>query len=445
MDNTIDKKAYDEKAFKKLLVGFLKTKPQGATQTEMMVATGLSKDWVELAVRSLLNDFPARLEPNAQQELIYIFDFAEEAPAPLSKQLKKALWKGFTFFFKAWIVLMLFTYLLFYVLVLAVAISLLTRSSSVLEEVLAGLWRALKDVFRMLGKGRSGEILSDDGYLNQIFSYVFGQTRGKVDDLELEKILLQFISQNQGKIIVAEIVKLTGWSVRKAQEEAAQLLANYHGDAEVTDEGVIVYTFADLTNEKANDELVTTKSQQLVLPIWDRPIPHRKMNDNEKNTNNSIMYINAFNWVMSIVGPFILAYILFDDAEMNYLPDWFFTWTMVVPFIYSFLFWLIPTLRRPGVKAENRKIDALNEGNQLLKIIFERVTDRIYRDREVNQLKNAIVPQGQQLIHQDMGKLLDAKAIELEAESNSDAEGMYYTFEQLKLDLQAAKTIRIVN
>lgn len=444
MDNTIDKKAYDEKAFKKLLVDFLKPKPQGATQTEMMVATGLSKDWVELAIRSLLNDFPARLEPNNQHELIYIFDFTEEAPEPLLNQLKKALWKGFTFFFKAWIVLMLFTYLLFYVLVLAVAISLLTRSSSILEEVLAGLWKALKEVFRMLGKGKDGDILSNDGYLNQIFSYVFGQTRDKVDDLELEKILLQFISQNQGKIIVAEIVKLTGWSVRKAQEEAAQLLANYHGDAEVTDEGVIVYTFADLAGKKANDKVVVTKSQQGVLPIWDRPIPHRKMNDNEKDTNNSIMYINAFNWVMSIIGPFILSYILFDDAEMN-MPDWLFTWTMVVPFIYSFVFWLIPTLRRPGVKAENRKIDALNEGNQLLKVIFGRVSDRIYRDREANQLKGVIVPQGQKLIHQDMGKLLDTKAIELEAESDSDAEGMYYTFEQLKLDLQVAQTIRMTN
>ncbi|HAS41235.1 MAG TPA: hypothetical protein DCS93_12190, partial [Microscillaceae bacterium] len=72
MDNTIDRKNYDEKAFKRLLVTFLKQQPNGATQNEMVIATGLSKDWVELAVRALLNDFPARLEPNAQQELIYI-------------------------------------------------------------------------------------------------------------------------------------------------------------------------------------------------------------------------------------------------------------------------------------------------------------------------------------------------------------------------------------
>ena len=436
MDNTIDKKAYDEKAFKKILIEFLKKQPNGATQNEMMITTGLSKDWVELAVRSLLNDFPARLEPNTQQELIYIFDFSEEAATPLLKQVLDLLWKGFTFFFKVWIVLMLFTYLLFYVLVLAIGVSLLTRSSTVIEEVLAGLWKALRDVFRMLGQGKDGAVLSDNGYIHQIFSYVFGQTRGEVDDLALEKVLLSYISQNQGKIVVAEVVKLTGWSVRKAQEEAAQLLANYHGDAMVTDEGVIVYTFADLESIKPTNN--GNGIEKEVLPIWERLIPHRKMNDNDKGINNTILYINAFNWIMSIIGPFILVYIFFDEAQQQYPPDWFFTWVMVVPFCYSFLFWLIPWLRRIGVTAENRRIDAINQENQFLKPIFEQVDQRIYRDKATNQLMLI----GDKFSAQDAGKLLDKKAIELEAESNSDAQGMYYVFEQLQLDLKVAEGLR---
>lgn len=453
MDNTIDRKEYNEPVFKEILVSYLKTMPRGATQIEMVVATGLSKDWVELAVRSLLNDYPVHLEANSKHELIYVFDFdtIEEAltSAMMLKKLTKAVWAVFTFFFKAWIIAMLFTYLLFYVLVLAFSVAALTRSSAILEEVLLGVWKALGDVFRMLAKGKDGELLASDGYVHQVFSYVFGQTRHKADDLELEKILLSFISQNKGKIVVAEIVKLTGWSIRKAQEEAAQLLANYHGDAEVTDEGVIVYLFPDLESTTANTRQLTEEKShrqksgtQTILPVWQRPVPHRQMNDNDKKTNESILYVNGFNWIMSVVGPFIIAYMLFDEGDIENLPNAFYLWTLVIPFVFSFVFWLIPTLRRPGVNAENQRIDTINEESQLLGMIYERLTHKVYRNKEVSRLQTALVPVGKKLVHKDLGKLLDKKAVELEAESHSDEGGMYYTFEQLKTDVEVSARLR---
>ncbi|EAY31659.1 hypothetical protein [Microscilla marina] len=454
MDNTIDRKDYNEAEFKKLLVNFLKTKPQGATQLDMVVGTGLSKDWVDLAVRSLLDDYPAHLETNEKHELVYVFDFESReeqlTPKMMLQKAFKLAWKGFTFFFKVWIVLMLFTYLLFYVLVLAFAVAIITRNGDILGEVLGKILKALRDVFSMLMKGREGDILSDDGYIHQVFSYVFGATRQKTDDLKLEKQLLRFISQNQGKIVVAEIVKLTGWSVRQAQEEAAQLLANYHGDATVTEEGVIVYTFADFdpTVLGTNDEqevknpLIASTPHQAVLPIWKRPIPHRPMNDNDKETNNNIMYVNAFNWIMSLVAPFLILFLVSDGENIDTLPDVFYVWTTMIPFAFSFLFWLIPFMRRQAMKSENRRIDAQNEENQLLRVIFNQVDQKIYRDKEVKQLQTALVPVGKQPVHSNLGKLLDKKAIELDAESRSDEKGMYYDFEQLNTDLKVAERLR---
>ena len=90
MDNTIDRKDYDEKEFKKILTQFLKTKPQGATQLEMVVGTGLSKDWVELAGRALLDDYPAHRETNDKHELIYVFDFeAKEEPIARPRSVRR--------------------------------------------------------------------------------------------------------------------------------------------------------------------------------------------------------------------------------------------------------------------------------------------------------------------------------------------------------------------
>lgn len=445
MDNTIERKDYNEKEFKDLLVNFLKTKPQGATQLEMVVGTGLSKDWVELAVRALLDDYPAHLETNEKHELVYVFDFesrAEELTAQvILKKTLKFLWTAFTFFFKVWIVLMLFTYLLFYVLVLALAVAIITRNGEILGEAIKGIFSALADVFAMLLKGKDGDILSNDGYIHQVFSYVFGATKQKADDLKLEKRLLRFISQNQGKIVVAEIVKLTGWSVRKAQEEAAQLLANYHGDAEVTDEGVIVYTFADFDPKLLGSNSEAT-SHQAVLPVWSHIIPPRLMNDNDKKTNANIMYVNAFNWAMSLAFPFLLMYLMSDGGDMSILPDAIFLWGTVIPFAFSFLFWLIPFMRRQAIRSENRSIDAKNEEHQLLKVIFSQLDQKMYRDKEAKQLQTALVPAGGQPVHPHLDKLLDKKAIELEAESHSDEGGMYYSFEQLNTDLKVAQRLR---
>ena len=79
---------------------------------------------------------------------------------------------------------------------------------------------------------------------------------------------------------------------------------------------------------------------------------------------------------------------------------------------------------------------------QLLKIIFSQLDQKVYRDKEVKQLRTALVPAGAQPVHAHLDKLLDKKAIELEAESYSDEGGMYYAFEQLHTDLKVAQRLR---
>ncbi|WP_299462901.1 hypothetical protein [uncultured Microscilla sp.] len=534
MDNTINRKDYDEKAFKKLLVNFLKTKPQGATQLEMVVGTGLSKDWVELAVRALLDDYPAHLETNEKHELIYVFDFDAKEESltflQVANKVLRGIWKGFIVFFKVWTLLMYCTYFLVNAIILIlffIVISIFALfagyeggfgSGGFIERVMGQGERIVQDAFALLNRRPSEEQEDDEGAVHQMFSYIFGETIPKPDDLAIEKLLLNFIVQNKGKIVAAEIVQLTGWSIRKAQEETAQLMASYHGDAEVTDEGVIVYSFPDLEDSQEINKLVETYNQKLrakklteikkrehkklleehtqllatkaenesgeniqekipapqlptkaelrethaeeieeavklgTAPIWERLLPARRMNDNDKEINRSIVSGNQFNWMMSFLSPIMLVVTFMlivgafkDDSDISlsfFLNKTYLIILFVIPFCYSFLFWLIPNLRRFRVNAVNRRIDAINEKYRLLGVIFDQIPGKLYKHEVLDGLQQKIVPEGKKLRNKELPQLLDQKAHELEAESMADTQGAYYIFEEVQTDLEVIKTIR---
>ncbi len=114
----------------------------------------------------------------------------------------------------------------------------------------------------------------------------------------------------------------------------------------------------------------------------------------------------------------------------------------IIPFCYSFLFWLIPRLRRFGVNRANRRIDAINEEYRLLGLIFEQASEKFYRNEVVAGLKQQIVPEGKKLRNKNVGQLFDQTARELEADSLADEHGTYYTFEQVQTDLMVIKNIR---
>jgi hypothetical protein len=174
------------------------------------------------------------------------------------------------------------------------------------------------------------------------------------------------------------------------------------------------------------------------------------MNDNDEDVNRSIVSGNKFNWMMSFLSP-IMVWVVFvlvvgsfkDDVSVTFLLNkTYLIILFVIPFCYSFLFWFIPRLRRFGVNAANRRIDAINEKYRLLGVIFDQIPGKLYKHEVLDGLKQKIVPEGKKLRNEGLPQLLDQKAHELEAESMADAQGAYYTFEQVQTDLMVIKNIR---
>jgi hypothetical protein len=414
---------YHEKEYKSLIIKALKAKPQGATLSEVVVATGLPTEWADYTLRQLLNDFPAYLEINDQHELVYKFDFVPKEKSLLQNLqtgiawVFQVLWQIFTFGFKFWIVLMLFTYLLFNALVLLAAIVGITRSGDLLEGAFRLFGGGVQELWKMIWRTDR----SKNGVIHQVFSYVFGQTPPQTDKLALEKLFLQQIDQQNGVLLVSDIVKLSGWSVREAQNQAAKLLANYQGDAEVSEDGVIVYRFADLAQKTAHSEPVK--------PIWERLLPTLKMNDNEKSVNRAIMGVNAFNIGMAFVSTFIIQLYFFEDTTM---PDWLIGFSLVIPLVFSLIFFLIPLGRMPFVWSENQQISRQNQAYIILGEIFKRLPNPIYPQKMIPEIDKRI---SQKAIDQTK-ELLTQQAIALEANSLIDMGGKpYFDFEQINREL----------
>lgn len=423
MESKVVKKEYNEKEFKQILLTALKEKPNGATLTDMVVSTGLSTDWTEFTLRKLLGEYPVSFETNEKNELVYVFDFSPKTKS-FNENIQDAfwnglnlLWKGFVFLFKVWIVVMLFTYMLFNIIVLALAIVGITRSGDLLKvvfEIIAGIFKGSYEL--LFGKDKS-----NTSTVQQVFSYVFGESKKLNDSLATEKNILRLIRQNKGKLYNSDIIQLTGSTWREAEHQAAQLMANYQGDAKVNEDGIIIYEFPDLAN-------ATDAIKNEILPIWKRPIPEIKMNDNDRETNQSIISVNAFNIVMTVITPIIIAYYLEFELSVEIV---FFT--CLFPLAFSLIFFAIPILRMPFVRYQNHIIKQKNQSLYILREIFSRLPKAIYPEKEAPSFAKAIP----NLTVQKAKTAILQKAIELEAENQIDAQGeMYLDFSQINRELE---------
>lgn len=430
MKTQIEKKEYNEKEFKAYIKQTLREKPQGATLADIVVNTGLSIDWVEYTLRQLMNDYPAYLELNDDQEVVYIFDFSrrtlstQEQLKAFARQILKMAWNTFVILFKVWIVVMLFTYLLFNILVLSITLAVITRSETLVEGIFGMIGSLLVEIYKMTFKSES----TDTGLLQQVFSYVFGETQKAKEELVFEKRILGHLQANKGKLLVSDIVQITGWSLRKSEEQAVRLLADYQGDVEVTEEGIIVYVFPELANRKNIEGVEKVK-------IWENLIPLRKMNNNEKRTNQQIAGVNGFNMIMAFIPAFLLQWMIFEDDSM---PDSVFFFSLVFPFLFSLLFFLIPVCRIPFMFSQNKFIQKQNQEYLLLKEIFQRLPGSISPQKDVV----VMISQYPGISIQRLQELLEKKTLELEVDIQVKENGeIVYHFPRINRELAFKKLL----
>src|SRR5690606_29368189 len=113
--------------------------------------------------------------------------------------------------------------------------------------------------------------------------YVFGPDEPAPDPNAQEQEIARFIRSRRGVITTAELVELTGDTYNDADSRLGKLLGAWNGDAHITEEGEVVYSFPELM--LSAEDRVDTGS---LLPAWHQLEVPKKVTGNKKKTDGWI-------------------------------------------------------------------------------------------------------------------------------------------------------------
>ncbi|NJL11569.1 MAG: hypothetical protein HC913_00130 [Microscillaceae bacterium] len=396
MNKVFTNTSYQSQQYRKAIREALAQMPEGATEADVAIATGLPIDWVRYTLRQMLGEYPARLLLRPPTELLYCFDLRHPFQHP-------SFWK----------------------------------------RVLAG------------GQKKKKDTLSLPSPIYQTLAYVFGELPNRPPVRHLEKMILQYLRHSGGRIVVAELVQITGSSIGEAETVAARLLAQYEGEVSVTEEGVIVYHFPALAQATPESVHITES-----LKIWARPEAERELHADGFSHRGRREKWHRRNLIISglataLNGLGVGGALGLPLAGIGLLAT-------SLTFSLSLVFFGIPAFRQLFLNQQNEKIRTRNVELYLLRGIFHRLQSQIFPASDLKKLlhepaSERIYAHWWNQMMQSGGhelslfltstyqreQLLARKAQELEAEIGVDEDGrLYYAFERLRREMQVMAKLR---
>lgn len=306
-EQAIARKTYSDTQAKELLLDALRGRKGRLTLADAITASGLPAAHAEQALTSLLREYRSHVAATDKGELIYEFDpsFERRDAVPFREKLSRAgraLWRGFTFTFKIAIVATLIGY---FVLFVAMMLAMIFARRGEDRDRDGGFdigW----PLFWIWGWSPHGYAhrhprlrrKPQKPLYKKVFDFVFGPPKPQLDPLADEKDILAYIRRNDGRISAADLVGLMGWDMAKAEEEATRLMADYGGEPEVTDDGVVLYVFRDLRKTALAE--VAPDERRPVRRAWERMETAPPLTGNGAGTNTAIGFFNGFN----LLAPF---------------------------------------------------------------------------------------------------------------------------------------------
>jgi hypothetical protein len=210
-------------------------------------------------------------------------------------------------------------------------------------------------------------------FYEKVNRFFFGPTPAVEEPNAMAKKVLAQIRASDGRIGLADVMRVTGMPRDEADPLMARLMLDYDGDVHVSEDGGITYTFAAI-RKTAIDGVVSAPP-----PAWDRKKELPRLTGNDTSSNLLVAALNAFNGLMAYwaIGagltlsklPFI-----FGKIPIAMLP-----WTGtpivlgVIPLFMSAALFLLPIGRALLQPAKARKIERENARLAVLRTILSRV------------------------------------------------------------------------
>jgi len=369
---TIEAKSYPEARASRVLLDALRGRGGKLTRADAMTLSGLPEAETDKALTVLLKEYRSHLTATESGELVYEFDPKLERRTAISwrerlARVGGALWAGFRFLFKISIVATLIVYFVLFVVML-LAVIFARRGDDDRDDRggfgldgLFWIWGFGPNPGVGYGGGRARGLPPRKPLYKSVFDFVFGPPAPKADALADEKEILAAIRQRKGRIAAVDLVELMGWDFEQAEQEATRLLADYGGEPEVTEDGVVLYVFKDL-RKTAGDERAGVRPRA----AWERMERAPALTGNESSTNAWIGFFNGFNllapfWIVPMFE--MKTHVVLDGPAAQFL-------TQTFPVVFSCLFFAIPLARRVREPLRARAREQRNARRGLLGRIF---------------------------------------------------------------------------
>lgn len=433
----------------------LRTLEGRATVGDVVAASGLPHNEVELALKDLLETRRGHLEVSDSGELVYLFDkrLMRRDAVSTTERLKKATAAFLTQAFKVWIVATLVVYfVLFVVLAIAAVVAMMSRGGDrrgggswgggrrghshfpnfwLLYYIWPGRWRRGR---RYYGRRWEKTLDKDDPvpFFKKVFAFVFGPDRPQPTQTQLDRSTLRLIRARRGVLTAAELVEHRALPLHEADEEMGRLTGAYAGEPLVSHDGELVYAFPELMISAHGPVTVTEPNA-----AWQRLEYPLELTGNEKKADAVIIGMNAFNLLVAATAPwFIFPQLGFGGAAAV-------IGLIIIPVVFSVLFFTVPLIRSFGVKRENRARRRRNIRRVLLGLIYEEAltsggsltADEAYRHVR-SKLEPAPDPDEVERALHELASEFDADVVVLE----SGASG--FRFPEVRRQFMASESVR---
>ena len=426
------------------------------TVGDLTADSGLASDNVRVGLKELLETHHGHLDVADSGELLYRFDekLIQRGTEPLLARLKRTATDVFTKGFKATIVIFLVVYFIIFVALVIAALTA-NKNSDSRDGGLGGrrggggghrhfglgnfwLWYYIWTPNWRLGRPYYGHRWESQlpkadraPFYKKVFAFVFGADKPTPSPQQLDRSKLRLIRARKGVITTAELVEHTGLPFVDAEDEMGRLLGAYDGEAAVSPDSELVYAFPGLM-VSAHDSGPAKEPN----PAWLRLEPQQELTGNTAGANAIVAGMNAFTLVASATSPWFIFPRLGIGGAAAVVG------LVLVPMVFSALFFALPGLRMWGVKRENKRRAKRNIRRVLLGLVYARSLDG---DAEVGSAE-ALEYVKQRLpgtAALAVERALQELASELNADVSVDEAGATgYRFPAIRKQFTASETVR---
>jgi hypothetical protein len=425
-----------------------------ATVGDVVADTGLSQEATRRGLKALLETHRGHLAVSDTGELLYDFDprLIERGTEPLLARLGRATGKAVRGAFKAWIVVMLVGYFLVFVALVIAALFASQRGNDSrggwgrgrrggpLPMPNLWFWYLIWGPRWRIGRPYYGHrwersLDKEDRvpFYKKVFAFVFGPDRPRPTQRQLDRGTIRLIRARGGVITAADLLEHAALTYPEAEAEMGRLLGAYDGEAAVSPDGELAYAFPALMTS-AHDE----RRPRQPNPAWLRLERDLELTGNTPGANAVIAGMNAFTLAAGATAPWFIFPRLGIGGPAAFAA------LVLVPVVFSVLFFGVPLARMVSVKLENRRRRARNVRRVLLGLVFQRTLadgTPIGLD-EAHRHVSARLPE-QRVERRLVESVLHDLAAELDADVTADeSDALSFAFPGLRREVLAGEAMR---